>query len=229
MKAHPKVRLYVAAVLVFPLFGEAGLQTRLHAQNLTPERQGRLFPPENLGLLEAPDREAWQKPEQIMDALGVAEGSTVADIGAGAGWFTIQLARRVGPNGTVYAQDVQRQMLEAIRRRVAREGLQNVQTRLGAGSAPNLPQRTFDAILVVDVYDAVDEPVPFLRNLAAALKPGGRLGIVNYKPGRGGPGPGPDEGVRVDSASVERDALAAGLRVLARETLPYQYLLVLGR
>ena len=223
------LRLYIAAVVVLPLFVEAGLQTRLHAQNVAPERQGRLFPPENLGLLEAPDREAWQKPEQIMDALGVAEGSTVADIGAGAGWFTIQLARRVGPNGTVYAQDVQRQMLEAIRRRVAREGLQNVQTRLGAGSAPNLPQRTFDAILVVDVYDAVDEPVPLLRNLAAALKPGGRLGIVNYKPGRGGPGPGPDEGVRVDSASVERDALAAGLRVLARETLPYQYLLVLGR
>jgi protein-L-isoaspartate O-methyltransferase len=229
MKADLKIRLYVAAALLFPLFVEAGLQTRLHAQNLTPERQGRLFPPENLGLLEAPDREAWQKPEQIMDALGVAEGSTVADIGAGAGWFTIQLARRVGPNGAVYAQDVQRQMLEAIRRRVAREGLQNVQTRLGAGSTPNLPERTFDAILVVDVYDAVDEPVPLLRNLAAALKPGGRLGIVNYKPGNGGPGPGPDEGIRVDSASVERDASAAGLRVLARQTLPYQYLLVLGR
>lgn len=202
----------------------------LQAQNVAPAgRQGRLFPPENLGLLEAPDRAAWQKPEQIMDALGVAEGSVVADIGAGAGWFTIQLARRVGPNGVVYAQDVQRQMLEAIRRRVAREGLQNVQTRLGAGSAPNLPARTFDAILVVDVYDAIDEPVAILRNLAAALKPGGRLGIVNYKPGRGGPGPGPDEGVRVESASVEQDALVAGLRVLARETLPYQYLLVLGR
>jgi predicted methyltransferase len=229
MKADLQVRLYVAAVLVFPLFVEAGLQIGLHAQNLAPERQGRLFPPENLGLLEAPDREAWQKPEQILDALGVAEGSTVADIGAGAGWFTIQLARRVGPNGTVYAQDVQRQMLEAIRRRVAREGLQNVQTRLGAGSKPNLPERTFDAILVVDVYDAVDEPVPLLRNLAAALKPGGRLGIVNYKPGNGGPGPGPDEGIRIDSATVERDASAAGLRVLARQTLPYQYLLVLGR
>ena len=223
------VRLYVAAVVVLLLFGEASLQTRVHAQNVAPERQGRLFPPENLGLLEAPDRAEWQKPEQIMDALGVAEGSTVADIGAGAGWFTIQLARRVGPNGTVYAQDVQRQMLEAIRRRVAREGLQNVQTRLGAGSAPNLPQRTFDAILVVDVYDAVDEPVPLLRNLTAALKPGGRIGIVNYKPGNGGPGPGPDEGIRIDSASVERDASAAGLRVLARQSLPYQYLLVLGR
>ena len=228
-------RLAVTLALGFGIWGlgfgpAAVCLVPLQAQNLAPAgRQGRLFPPENLGLLEAPDREAWQKPEQIMDALGVAEGSVVADIGAGAGWFTIQLARRVGPNGTVYSQDVQRQMLEAIRRRVAREGLQNVQTRLGAGSTPNLPERTFDAILVVDVYDAVDEPVPLLRNLAAALKPGGRLGIVNYKPGRGGPGPGPDEGVRVDSATVEQDALAAGLRVLARETLPYQYLLVLGR
>ena len=154
----------------------------------------------------------------------------MADIGAGAGWFTIQLARRVGPNGTVYAQDVQRQMLEAIRRRVAREGLQNVETRLGTGITPNLPQRALDAVLVVDVYSEVDDDrVTFLRNLAAALKPGGRLGIVNYKPGSGGPGPGPDEGVRVDSASVERDALVAGLRTLARQTLPYQYLLVLGR
>jgi hypothetical protein len=71
--------------------------------------------------------------------------------------------------------------------------------------------------------------VTFLRNLASALKPTGRLGIVNYKPGNGGPGPAPHEGVRVDSASVEQDALVAGLRVLARETLPYQYLLVLGR
>ena len=221
--------IYLPAVcvsLAMVTLGQAGV----HAQNVAPSgRQGRLFPPENLGLLEAPDREAWQKPEQIMDALGVAEGSTVADIGAGAGWFTIQLARRVGPNGTVYAQDVQRQMLEAIRRRVSREGLQNVQTRLGVGSEPNLPLRRFDAILVVDVYDALVEPVTFLRNLAMALKPGGRLGIVNYKPGRGGPGPGPDEGVRVESKTVEQDALMAGLRVLARETLPYQYLLVLGR
>ena len=209
-------------------FVDAGLQARLSAQNVASTRQGRLFPPENLGLLEAPDREAWQKPEQIMDALGVADGSAVADIGAGAGWFTIQLARRVGPNGVVYAQDVQRQMLEAIRRRVAREGLQNVQTRLGVGSDPKLPAHALDAVLVVDVYPEVDDRVAFLRNLADALKPGGRLGIVNYKPGRGGPGPSPEEGARVDAATVEQDALVAGLRVLVRETLPYQYLLVFG-
>ena len=209
-------------------FGNWELQ-RWELQAASAGQHGRLFPPQDLGLLEGPDRDAWQKPDQIMDALAIADGSTAADIGAGAGWFTIRLARRVGPNGMVYAQDVQRQMLEAIRRRVDREGLRNVETRLGVGSTPNLPERSLDAVLVVDVYPEVEDRVTFLRNLAAALKPGGRLGIVNYKPGLGGPGPGPQEGVRVESASVEEDVLAAGLRVLARQTLPYQYLLVLGR
>lgn len=192
-------------------------------------RHGRLFPPQDLGLLEAPDREAWQKPDEIMDALGIADGSAVADIGAGAGWFTIRLARRVGPNGVVYAQDVQRQMLEAIRRRVAREGLRNVETRLGSDSTPNLPGARLDAVLVVDVYPEVEGRVAFLKNLAAALKPSGRIGIVNYKPGGGGPGPAATEGARVDGSAVESDARAAGLRVVGRQTLPYQYLLVLGR
>ena len=213
-----KTGLFVALVLV------AGLHAALSAQAVNGQQHGRLFPPENLGLLEGPDRETWQKPEQIMDALAIADGSVVADIGAGAGWFTIRLARRVGPNGVVYAQDIQPQMLEAIRRRVQREGLRNVETRLGVGSNPNLPARALDAVLVVDVYPEVEDRITFLRNLAAALKPLGRIGIVNYKPGRGGPGPD----VRVDSPSVEADAQTAGLRVIAREMLPYQYLLVLG-
>jgi 2-polyprenyl-3-methyl-5-hydroxy-6-metoxy-1,4-benzoquinol methylase len=188
-----------------------------------------LFPPQDLGLLESPDRDRWQQPEDIMDALAIAEGASVADIGAGAGWFTIRLARRVGPNGKVYAQDVQRQMLEAIRRRVSREGLQNVETRLGEGSDPNLPGGTLDAVLVVDVYPEVEDRVAFLQNLAAALEPGGRIGIVNYKPGNGGPGPVGEEGTRVDEDRVRSDAAAAGLRVISRATLPYQYLLVLAR
>jgi SAM-dependent methyltransferase len=199
-------------------------------QGVNAQRHGPLFPPENLGLLEGPDRAAWQKPDQIMDALGIADGSTVADIGAGAGWFTIRLARRVGPNGLVYAEDVQREMLEATRRRVTREGLRNVQVRFGSGSDPNLPS-SLDAVLVVDVYPEVDDQdrVSFLRNLKDAIKPNGRIGIVNYKPGRGGPGPAPDEGLRVDAGVVETDARAAGLRVLSRANLPFQYLLVLGK
>src|SRR5512143_3657430 len=76
-------------------------------------RHGALFRPEELGLLESPDRDTWQKPEQIMDSLGIADGARVADVGAGGGWFTVRLARRVGPLGKVYAEDVQPEMLEA--------------------------------------------------------------------------------------------------------------------
>ena len=195
----------------------------------TEPRHRELFPPQDLGLLEGPDRAAWQKPDQIMDALGIADGAHVADIGAGAGWFTTRLARRVGPNGVVYAQDVQRQMLDAIRRRVTREGLANVRTVLGEGSSPNLPRAALDAVLVVDSYQEVNPPdrVVFLRNVASGLKPGGRIGIVNYK--LGGGGPGPEASRRVPRASVESDAMAAGLKVKAVGNLPYQYLLVLSR
>jgi SAM-dependent methyltransferase len=209
-------------ILILTMLGEAGL-----AQAPAAPRQGRLFPPVDLGLLETPDRAARQKPEQIMDTLKIADGAKVADIGAGAGFFTIRLADRVGPNGVVYAQDIQPQMIEAIKRRVTREGLRNIETRLGAGIDPNLPARALDAVLVVDSYQEVPEKdrVAFLRNLALALKPGGRLGIVNYKPGRGGPGPD----VRVESSAVEADARAAGLRVIDRADLPFQYLLVLAK
>src|SRR5919108_2054456 len=93
----------------------------LGAQQQQPQkspRRPRLFAPQDLGLLEPPDREAWQKPDQVMDALHVAEGTHVADIGAGGGWFTIRLARRVGQSGFVYAVDVQRLMKKAIESRV---------------------------------------------------------------------------------------------------------------
>ena len=112
---------------------------------------------------------------------------------------------------------------------MSREGLRNVETRLGQGRTPNLPRGALDAVLVVDTYQEVEERdrVPFLRNLAEALKTKGRIGIVNYKPGGGGPGPEPGE--RVDRTLVQADATAAGLRVYASENLPYQYLLVLGK
>jgi predicted methyltransferase len=223
-KADLQLGLYVMALIAIVVVLIASVEA---------QGTGHLFPPENLGLLESPDRAAWQKPDQIMDALGIADGSKVADIGPGAGWFTIQLARRVGPNGHVYAEDVQRPMLEAIRRRVSREGLQNVEPRLGTETDPNLPPGELDAALMVDVYPEIEivERVTFLRNLSRALKPNGRIGVVNYKPGQGGPGPAStaNEGVRVESAAVEADARAAGLRVLSRANLPFQYLIVLGR
>jgi predicted methyltransferase len=218
----------LAAALVWALCLEPWALS-LVVDVVAQDRHGALFPPENLGLLEAPDRDAWQKPDQIMDALAIADGAVVADIGVGSGWFTIRLARRVGPNGRVYAQDIQRQMLEATRRRVSREALTNVETRLGTEDDPNLPLAALDAALVVGVYPEVRDRVAFLRQMAAAIKPTGRIGVVEFSPGRGGPGPAGAEGVRVEAAVVEADARRAGLRVLSRAQLPFQYLLVLGR
>ncbi len=193
-----------------------------------PQSHGRLFPPEDLGLLEAPDRDIWQHPEQIMDVLGIAEGSVVADIGAGAGWFTIRLARRVGPNGVVYAEDVQPQMLAAIQRRVKAEGLMNVKPILGKGSDPQLPRGALDVVLMVDAYYEIDDRVPMLRNLATSLRSGGRIGVVNFKLEGSGPGPAMEE--RISPETVVNDAKNAGLRLLSHETvLPYQYLLIFGR
>ena len=190
-------------------------------------QHGRLFPPEQLGLLEGPDREAWQRPEDVMDWLNISENSVVADLGAGGGWFTVRLAYRVGPNGRVYAEDIQHQMIEAISRRVSREGLRNVTTILGAPTDPRLPEKV-DAVLIVDAYHEMEHPVVLLRNAAAKLKPNGRVGIVNFKKDGHGPGPSMDE--RVDPERVIRDAEAAGLRVLARPGfLRYQYMLVFGK
>ena len=193
-------------------------------------RQGRLFSATDLGLLESPDRAAWQKPELIMDALRIAEKATVADIGAGAGFFTVRLARRVGPNGIVYAEDIQQEMLDSIKRRVSREGLNNVVYRLGTDTDAKLPKGALDAVLVVDVYQEVEEEpsrIRLLRHLADTLKPNGRIGIVNYKPGEGGPGPDPQR--RLERSVVEAEVRAAGLRVLDGATLPFQYLLVVGK
>jgi ubiquinone/menaquinone biosynthesis C-methylase UbiE len=189
---------------------------------------GKLFAPVDLGLLEAPDREAWQKPDQVMLALGIADGSVVGDLGAAGGWFTIRLAHFVGPNGLVYAEDVQRQMIEAIERRVKREGLLNVRTVLGDTEDPHLPASQLDAILIVETYHEMEDPVTLLRNAARALKPNGRIGIIDYK--KNGLGPGPSMEDRVDPETIVRDAEAAGLRLLKRETfLPFQFYLVFGK
>jgi ubiquinone/menaquinone biosynthesis C-methylase UbiE len=189
------------------------------------ERGRRLFPPEELGVLEGPDRDAWQKPDLVMDALGIGEGSVVADVGAGGGWFTVRLARRVGPNGTVYAEDVQQQMLDAIGRRVEREGLRNVRPVRGGADDPRIPGHTLDAALIVDSYHEFPNAAALLRHLGASLKPGGRIGIVNFTTEGGGPGPPMNE--RIDSQKVIDEARQAGLTLASRETfLDFQYMLI---
>jgi len=189
-----------------------------------------LFDPIDLGLLESPDRDIWQKPDQVMDALGIADGSKVADIGAGSGYFTIRLARRVGPNGVVWAEDVQPAMLEAIKRRVAKDvarDIRNVIAVKGTSSDPMLPASAIDAVLILDTYQEVDQdgnPLLFLQNVRKALRQGGRVGIIDYKKAAGGPGP---DGPRPSPDAVIAVAEQAGLRLVKRESfLPFQFFLI---
>lgn len=191
------------------------------------QQHTRLFPPEDLAVLEGPDRDAWQRPDQIMDALGIGEGSVVADIGAGGGWFTVRLSRQVGPNGRVYAEDIQQPMIDAIDRRASREPYHNVRTILGTPVDPKLPAGQIDAVLIVDAYHEMEQPKTLLANVARGLKRTGVIGIVDFKKDGGGPGPPMDE--RVDSDRVIADARAAGLELRKRENfLRYQYLLIFG-
>jgi len=189
--------------------------------------RGPLFPPLNLGVLEGADREQWNKPEQIMDALKIADGSKVAEIGAGGGWFTVRLAHRVNQNGVVYAEDAQPEMLEAIRRRVQRENLTNVRTVLGTTKDSRLPHG-LDAILINGAYHEMENPVAVLKDAAESLKTQGRIGIVEYSPGAGGPGPDLEQ--RVDQETVIKGAMAAGLQVISQEPVPpFMFMVVLGR
>jgi ubiquinone/menaquinone biosynthesis C-methylase UbiE len=162
-----------------------------------------------------------------MDALLIAEGSKVAEIGAAGGWFTIRLARRVGPNGQVYAEDIQPEMIEAVKRRVQHEGLTNVRPILGTPNDPRLPGG-LDAVLIVEVYREMDDPVGLLTQVARSLKAQGRVGIVDFTSGGGGPGPAPEE--RVAPETEIHTAEAAGLQLITREDVPpFMFLLVFGR
>jgi ubiquinone/menaquinone biosynthesis C-methylase UbiE len=205
------------------------ISTAPHAQTQQQGgSHGRLFPPSDLGLLDAPDRDLWQRPDQIMDAMAIADASVVADIGAGSGWFTIRLARRVGPQGLVYAEDVQKEMINAISRRVSREGLGNVRAWLGQKNDPRLPPASLDAVLIVDAYHEIENRVAVLSSLARSLKPQGRIGLVDFRLDGTGPGPSPEE--RVSPDVVVKDAKEAGLRLVRQEPfLPFQYFLIFGK
>jgi SAM-dependent methyltransferase len=189
-----------------------------------PKPKNRLFSAAVLGLIEPPDRIQWQPPELIMDDLSIADGAVVADLGAGGGWFTIQLARRVGPNGVVYAEDVQSQMIDAIRRRAQRENLRNVRTIIGTADDPRLPHG-IDAALIVDTYHHIDDRLAYFARLRTALAPGGRVAIIDYHKK---PLPlGPPLEHKLAREVVLDEMARAGWSLAGEPTfLPYQYFLI---
>lgn len=131
--------------------------------------------------LERSEREMEETPEIAVNALDLKPGMVVADVGAGSGYFTVRLARKVGPTGKVYAQDIQPEMLGLLKRRLARDKFTNVEMVLGADNDPKLPPASLDLILMVDVYHEFAYPQRMLRKLREALKSDGRLVLLEYR------------------------------------------------
>jgi ubiquinone/menaquinone biosynthesis C-methylase UbiE len=131
--------------------------------------------------LDRPTRDAVQKPERVLDVLGVHEGQTVADVGCGSGYFTVHLAKRVGPRGRVYATDLQQQMLDLLGEKLETQKLANVVPVRATEADAKLPQGALDLVLLVDVYHELPRPVDTLAQIRAALAPGGRLALVEYR------------------------------------------------
>jgi ubiquinone/menaquinone biosynthesis C-methylase UbiE len=160
----------------------------------------------DLSIFESPGRDKRLQIDRVMDLLGITSGKTVADIGAGSGWFTVRAARRVGGGGMVYAVDINPESIRYIDDRVQKEKLHNVKTMLGKADDPLLPANAVDAVLLLKTYHEVAEPVALLRNLRAALHPGARVGIIDRN------GNGEDHGVGREV--VLREAAQAGYRLL---------------
>jgi ubiquinone/menaquinone biosynthesis C-methylase UbiE len=126
------------------------------------------------------DRDEWQMPDRVIEALAIAPGSRVADIGAGGGYFTFRLARAVGPDGVVYAVDVDEEMLDYIAGRAAEEGLTNVETRTAQAGDPNLPDGEIDLVFTSNTYHHLPDRTAYFAQLRRDLAPDGRVAIVEF-------------------------------------------------
>jgi ubiquinone/menaquinone biosynthesis C-methylase UbiE len=152
----------------------------------------------------------------------------VGDVGAGTGYFSLKIAKRVAPTGKVYANDIQPQMLDILRRRLARDGIGNVTLVLGGIADPHLPPATFDLELLVDVYHELSQPQAMLRHLREALKPDGRLVLLEYRKEDPTIPILPDHKMSVAEAKMEVEAEGMSLSKVD-ESLPRQHILVFTR
>jgi len=179
-------------------------------------------------VFDDPARDAWQKPTELVAALGLARGSVVADLGAGTGYFSSRLAAAVGPEGTVLAVETEPNLVVHLRARAEREKTPNVVPVLASASEPRLPAGLVDLILVVDTYHHLDERRTYLRALRRFLRPDGRVAIVDWQKRELPVGPPMEH--KLPREQVLEEMRASGYRLAVEHTmLPYQYFLVFAQ
>ena len=173
-------------------------------------------------VFDDPERDAWQKPHQVIEALALKPDATVADIGAGTGYFAVRLAHFV-PQGRVYAVDIEPDMVKYLGERAQREGLDNLTAVAGAPEDARLPGKV-DLVLMVDTYHHVGQRERYFRTLAQSLRPGGRVAIIDFSAQSA---MGPPPGARVAAAQVVSEMAQAGYLLAGEHRfLPNQYFLV---
>jgi len=175
--------------------------------------------------LERPERMEEERTDLVLAALDLKPGVTVADIGAGSGYYSWRMAERVGPGGTVYAIDIQPEMITILEQHMLRRGAANVKALLGTTTDPRLPAGKLDLALMVDVYHEFEYPYEMLSSIVRSLKSGGRLAFVEYR------GNDPDVPIKplhtMTEAQVRREAALHPLEWLKTESnLPWQHVIV---
>jgi SAM-dependent methyltransferase len=198
----------------------------LSAAQTPPTHQHRFGDAERWAhVFDDPERDAWQKPHQVIQALALKPGTVVADLGAGTGYFSVRLARML-PKGKVYAVDLEPDMVKYLGERAKREGLKNVTPVAAAPDDARLPGKV-DLVLLVDVYHHIDDRERYFRKLAGSLAPGGRLAVIDFKLDSRR---GPPKSSRIDPGRVKAELAKAGYALTAEHAfLPDQYFLEFAR
>jgi len=205
-----------------------GVSGGLPAQQRSLPRSRELPLEERIAMWERPEREQWQKPEQVVQALGVREGMVIADIGAGSGYFSRRFARAVGPSGKVYAVDVDREILAYLQQEARRQGLENLQIIVSREDDPLLPEGSVDLAFFCDTTHHIANRVDYYKTLSRALKEGARMAIIDYPPEAHAQGFCPHRPEElVPRWQVIQEAEQAGFQLIEEFTfLPRQYFLV---
>ena len=216
MKSFPILVRAAALVLVTLLAASASAQTVEHGDHRFSgaEKWSKVF--------DDPERDSWQKPHEVIQALKLAPDASVADIGSGTGYFAVRLAHRV-PKGRVYGVDAEPDMVRYLAERAKREGLANLTAIAAKPNDPGIPSAV-DLVILVDTYHHIPSRERYFRNLQKSLKPGGRLAIIDFK--LDSP-VGPPKQARISADEVKQELGRAGY-ALAQEHafLPNQYFLV---
>jgi ubiquinone/menaquinone biosynthesis C-methylase UbiE len=180
------------------------------------------------GWLVRATRNEEEQPEKLLKALELKEGQTVCDFGCGNGFYTLELAKLVGPRGVVHAVDIQPEMLDLLAQRAEPRGLDNVKPVLATAESSGLSAGAFDLVLMVDVYHELADPVAVLAEVRTSLKPAGRLAVVEFRE------EDPDVPIlplhKMSQAQVMREIPANGLKLVGQfDGLPWQHVLFFAR